>query len=74
MFNKMLLVTTIIIPHHANLSRVVSFHDFEDASAPDCATSFAMQLGSGLNSTQSKGDIIQENLLLKKGWVVAVPE
>jgi hypothetical protein len=40
-------VTTVLIPHNANYSRLVSYQDFEDSASLDCAPSYVVCLYSG---------------------------
>lgn len=71
-------VSTILIPHNANMSKVISYQVVEDAAFINCAPSYALQLHSdpgGLFGTI----IIQTELLLitaalENGWVVTIPD
>ncbi|EFR01016.1 lipase 3 [Nannizzia gypsea CBS 118893] len=71
-------VSTILIPHNANMSRVLSYQVVEDAAFVNCAPSYALQLNSdpgGLFGTI----IVQSELLLitaalENGWVVTIPD
>ncbi|ATY65439.1 secretory lipase [Cordyceps militaris] len=70
-------VLSIMVPHNANMSKLLSYQVAEDAAYLDCAPSYALQLGS-----QSKlfGTILTEAELalidaaLQQGWVVVAPD
>lgn len=71
-------VTTVLIPHNADLTKVLSYQSIVDAASIDCATSYALQLGSksgvvfGTFTTQAELFLIAA--LLDKGWVVVLPD
>ncbi|KAM5448771.1 hypothetical protein MaudCBS49596_005278 [Microsporum audouinii] len=71
-------VSTILIPHNANMSKLLSYQAVEDAAFINCAPSYALQLNS-----DPGGDfgtiVIQSELLLitaalENGWVVTIPD
>ncbi|KAI1982239.1 hypothetical protein LOZ51_001014 [Ophidiomyces ophidiicola] len=71
-------VTTVLVPHGADLTKVLSYQVAGDAASINCAPSYALQLSSdtgGLGGTI----VTQMELLvmvagLEKGWVVVVPD
>jgi hypothetical protein len=75
--NASTAVSTVIIPHNANTTRLLSYQTAEDAAWANCAPSYTFQL----NSTQNigGGDTSTLELLLvvaslDQGWVVSVPD
>lgn len=72
-------VLTVLVPHNANFSRVMSYQVAEDSAHIDCAPSYALQLGSNPGSISKLTIITQAELLLmetslQEGWVVIVPD
>jgi len=71
--NPQAAITTILIPHNANYSRLVSYQDFEDSAYLDCATSFALQ-ATNVNSTFSQISFVLAVGLLEEGFIVNIPD
>ncbi|KAI8068445.1 secretory lipase-domain-containing protein [Gongronella butleri] len=67
--NKIATVATILQPHNANASRVVSFQEYEDAPWIDCAPSYA---DIHLNSNAMTN--IYLSALMNKGYYVVLPD
>lgn len=67
-------ITTVLVPHNANMSRLVSYQDFEDSSWLDCAPSYALQQGSKHSTLLSQANFLYEAGLLNQGFVVSIPD
>lgn len=68
-------ISTIIIPHNADYSKVISYQIAEDAAYINCAPSYVLQTGS--NTTYAGTGSIEVLLMagaLSKGWVVSTPD
>lgn len=70
-------VLSIMIPHNADMSKVVSYQVAEDAAFLDCAPSYALQFGSqsklfGTVITQAELALI--DAAFQQGWVVIAPD
>jgi hypothetical protein len=68
-------VSTIIIPHNADYSKVISYQIAEDAAFINCAPSYVLQTGS--NTTFAGTGRIEVLLMagaLSKGWIVSTPD
>lgn len=70
-------VLTVMIPHNADYTKVLSYQVAEDAAYINCAPSYALQLAS---SNKLFGSIITQAELalmdgaLQQGWVVITPD
>lgn len=75
--NDTATVLSIMVPHNADMSKVLSYQVAEDAACIDCAPSYALQFG---NHAKLFGDIITEAELalidaaFQQGWVVIAPD
>ncbi len=67
-------ITTILIPNNANVSRLVSFQDYEDSTYLNCATSYAMLKDTGNDTLLSKLSILFIAGLLEEGYVINLPD
>ena len=71
-------VLTVLIPHNADFSKVHSYQAAEDAASPNCAPSYAFQLG--VDNAGLFGDVLTDyallviQIMLQQGWVVVVPD
>jgi hypothetical protein len=66
-------VLTIIIPHNADFSKVVSYPIAEDAAFLNCAPSYILQLGSNnklFGGVVSQSELALMEAALQQGWVV----
>jgi hypothetical protein len=76
--NATATVSTILVPHNADYTKLLSYQVAEDAADPNCAPSFAFQQAA--SSGGSGGEIMPEAELLliesalQQGWVVTVPD
>ncbi|KAK2739143.1 hypothetical protein FQN55_009548 [Onygenales sp. PD_40] len=76
--NPVAVVSTVLVPHGADYSKLVSYQFAEDASSPNCCPSYVMLEGSetggdGGTST-SHAEFILIIAALEKGWVVTAPD
>ncbi|KAJ6784944.1 hypothetical protein PWT90_04442 [Aphanocladium album] len=75
--NDTATVLSIMIPHNADMGKVLSYQVAEDAACIDCAPSYALQFGS---TSKLFGTIITEAELalmdaaFQQGWVVIAPD
>lgn len=70
---KAVTVTTVVIPPHPHLNRVVCQLPKTDGASPKCRTSYGMRKG-----TRSRFASLSESLFmvpfLRHGWIVCVPD
>ncbi|PLB37591.1 putative secretory lipase [Aspergillus candidus] len=74
-------VTTLLIPHSANLSTLLSFQVAQDSSTIDCAPSYAFQFGAAtatvtnlLGTLMSQDQLLLITAALRNKWPVLVPD
>lgn len=71
-------VTTILIPHNADYTKLLSYQVAEDAADPNCAPSYAFQLGASLHGpiglASPQYELVVLSTALQRGWVVTVPD
>lgn len=71
-------VLTILVPHKADYTKVLSYQVAEDAAALDCAPSYALQLASAtggpLGTLITQAELVLMQIALEQGWVVIVPD
>ena len=75
--NAAAAVTTVVIPHNANTTRLLSYQIAEDGVWIDCSPSFTLRFGAP--QAVGGGDTSSIELLfilaaLDQGWVVNVPD
>lgn len=69
--------TTVVVPHNANTTRLLSYQTAEDAAWVNCAPSYTLRLGSPNNfggGDTSSLEILFIIAALDQGWVVSVPD
>ncbi|KAL3431282.1 secretory lipase-domain-containing protein [Aspergillus tetrazonus] len=71
-------VTTILIPHNADYTKVLSYQVAQDAADPNCSPSFAIQqfsdAGEALALVMPQLEYLFMSSALNKGFVVIVPD
>lgn len=73
--NAQAAVTTVIIPHNADTTKLLSYQFAEDASWVNCAPSYALQNGAEfLNTGSSVAEILLVIAALDQGWIVNTPD
>ncbi|KAL3486299.1 secretory lipase-domain-containing protein [Aspergillus germanicus] len=76
--NPIATVTTILVPHNADYTKLLSYQAAPDAADPDCAPSFALQresdAGEALSLLMPQLEYIFVSGALNKGYVVAFPD
>ncbi|KAE8344869.1 hypothetical protein BDV24DRAFT_160171 [Aspergillus arachidicola] len=76
--NAIATVSTILIPHNADYSKLLSYQVAEDAADPNCAPSYALQLEAAhdgiLGLVIPQVELLFFGAALNKGWVVTVPD
>ncbi|EFY97730.1 secretory lipase family protein [Metarhizium robertsii] len=76
--NATATVLTVLIPHKADRSKLLSYQVAEDAASIDCAPSYALQLHSAagplLGTLLTQGELILVQGALDEGWVVVIPD
>lgn len=69
---------TVLVPHGADLTKVLSYQVAEDAATIDCAPSYALQLASAtgplLGTIVTQAELLLIEGALEQGWVVIVPD
>ncbi|ODA77923.1 hypothetical protein RJ55_06526 [Drechmeria coniospora] len=76
--NATATVLTVLVPHKADLSKVLSYQVAEDAASIDCAPSYAFQLdhqtGPDKGTMLTQAELLLVGAALERGWVVIVPD
>ncbi|KAL4886809.1 secretory lipase-domain-containing protein [Aspergillus karnatakaensis] len=71
-------VTTVLIPHNADYTKVLSYQVAQDAADPNCSPSFAIQqfadAGEALALIMPQLEYVFMSSALNKGYVVIVPD
>lgn len=71
-------VLTVLVPHNADLTKVLSYQVAEDASSIDCAPSYAFQLehaqGPEMGTMVTQTELLLVEAALERGWVVISPD
>jgi pimeloyl-ACP methyl ester carboxylesterase len=70
--NAIATVTTLIEPHNATSTKVLSYQIAEDSAAEQCAPSYTLQSGAG--GTSSSLDLMMMDAALNQGWYVTTPD
>lgn len=66
-------MTTILVPHKANVTQLLSYQNIEDASASKCAASYVLRKKkAGFDVEKVEFTFLQS--ALNQGWVVNVPD
>ena len=69
---------TVLLPHNADLTKVISYQVAEDASYVNCAPSYALQLdhaeGPDHGTAITEAEILLMEAVLEQGYVVIVPD
>ena len=78
-FNKATAtVLTVLVPHNADFSKILSYQVAEDASFANCAPSYAFQLDSAtggvLGTIVTQAELLLIEAALERGWVVISPD
>lgn len=63
-------VTTLMVPHNANASRLVSYQVMQDSASNDCNPSHVLQKGEGLKGIITQAELLFMDTLLERGWYV----
>ncbi|KGQ09423.1 Lipase 1 [Beauveria bassiana D1-5] len=76
--NATAAVLTVLVPHHADMSKVLSYQVAEDAASADCAPSYTLQResksGPHHGTLFEQAEILLIEAVLEQGWVVVVPD
>ncbi|EFX06646.1 lipase 2 [Grosmannia clavigera kw1407] len=71
-------VLTVLVPHNADLSKVLSYQVAEDAASVNCGPSYALQLESAtgelLGTMATQAELLLIEAGLEQGWVVILPD
>lgn len=71
-------VSTILIPHNADFTKLLSYQVAEDSSYPNCSPSYAFQLDAATDGVigliMPQLEFVFITAALEKGWVVTVPD
>ncbi|KAL2807733.1 secretory lipase-domain-containing protein [Aspergillus granulosus] len=71
-------VTTVLVPHNADYTKVLSYQVAQDAADPNCSPSFAIQqfsdAGEALALIMPQLEYLFMSSALNKGWVVIIPD
>ncbi|KAL3475713.1 secretory lipase-domain-containing protein [Aspergillus californicus] len=71
-------VTTVLVPHNADYTKVLSYQVAQDAADTSCSPSFALQqfsdAGEALALIMPQLEYVLMASALNKGWVVIVPD
>lgn len=75
--NPTATVMTVLVPHNADMAKVLSYEIAQDSANVDCAASYVFQKD---HAKGPKGTVVTESELLvlaaglEQGWVVIVPD
>ncbi len=76
--NATATVLTVLIPHNADLTKVLSYQVAEDASTINCAPSYAFLFnhaqGPEMGTMVTEAELLLVEASLEQGWVVVVPD
>lgn len=76
--NATATVVTVLVPHHADVSKVLSYQVAEDAASADCAPSYAFQFKSAtgpfVGTIVTQMELLLIEAALEQGWVVITPD
>ncbi|CAO3609137.1 unnamed protein product [Cunninghamella blakesleeana] len=72
--NPTATVTTLIIPHNADTSKLVSYQVAEDSPYIECAPSYTFQKDSGIAGVNTQVELLLIDTLLSRGYYVSVPD
>jgi hypothetical protein len=72
--NPQATVTTVIEPHNADPTKLLSYQIAEDSEYWSCQPSYILQEGSGLNGLISQAEIFFIDAALDRGWFVSIPD
>ncbi|KAH8690873.1 secretory lipase-domain-containing protein [Talaromyces proteolyticus] len=76
--NASATVTTILIPHNADYTKLLSYQVAEDAADPNCAPSYAFQKSAATDGALGlilpQAELLLIETALARGWVVTVPD
>lgn len=71
-------VSTILVPHNADFTKLLSYQVAQDAANPNCSPSYAFQLEAAtdgaLGLIMPQLELVFITAALEKGWVVTVPD
>jgi hypothetical protein len=71
-------VSTILVPHNADFTKLLSYQVAQDAASPNCSPSYAFQLEAAtdgiLGLIMPQLELVFITAALEKGWVVTVPD
>ena len=71
-------VSTILIPHNADYTKLLSYQVAQDSADPNCAPSYAFQLEAARNGplglVMPQAELLLMATAMDKGWVVTVPD
>ena len=68
--NATVTTTTVLVPHNADTSKVLSYQTEYDSANTNCAPSVAFQEGSNLTSILPDAELLLMGVALNKGWIV----
>ncbi|SGZ52924.1 CIC11C00000000045 [Sungouiella intermedia] len=72
--NANCIVTTVIAPHNGDPDKLLSYQTAEDSSCFDCAPSYAIQVGSSLDTIVTSAEMFLISLALERGWYVVTSD
>lgn len=71
-------VSTILVPHNADFTKLLSYQVAEDSANPNCSPSYAFQLEAATDGVfgliMPQLELVFITAALEKGWVVTVPD
>ncbi|GAB5593408.1 hypothetical protein Unana1_08308 [Umbelopsis nana] len=67
-------VTTVLEPHNADPTKLVSYQIAEDSASPICAPSYVLQTGTGFRGIITQAEILLIDAALDRGWYVSTPD
>ncbi|KAJ2956542.1 hypothetical protein NQZ79_g7632 [Umbelopsis isabellina] len=72
--NAQATVTTVMEPHNADPTKLLSYQVAEDSSYAACAPSYTLQQGAGLDGIVTQVELLLMDAALDRGWYVVTPD
>lgn len=72
--NAQATVTTVMEPHNADSTKLLSYQVAEDSAYQGCAPSYVLQQGSGSSGLVTQAELLLMDAALERGWYVSTPD
>lgn len=76
--NPIVAASTVLVPHNADPTKLLSYQVVQDSASPNCVPSFALQFHAAhdnfLGLMIPQIEIVFLSSVLSRGWIVTVPD